>query len=179
MKKFLAILCFFPILVNAQGHLEVETDPLASALGGGSIHAAAAWGKQRVQIGYAFLPLPDGFQAFPEVEESFQAISGKWDYFFSKRGSEAGFFAGVTLDNLFYQYESGGNILNENIPNVGARLGYKFDLFPNRNVLSGFYLTPWVGLSYLAREDAVEINGQSYSFSKQQVFPTVHLGYRF
>ncbi|MEL7530693.1 MAG: hypothetical protein AAFN10_05265 [Bacteroidota bacterium] len=179
MKKFLAIICIFPLFASAQLHLEVETDPLAWALGGGSIHAAAAWGKQRVQIGYAFLPLPEGFQSFPEVKESFNTISGKWDYFFSKRGSEAGFFAGVTLDNLFYQYELEDEILKESIPNIGVRIGYKFDLFPNRDILSGFYLTPWVGLSYLAREDAVELGGQSYSFPKQQVFPTVHLGYRF
>lgn len=179
MKKFLAIFCFLPLFVNAQIHLEVETDPLAWALNGGSIHTAAAWGKQRVQIGYAFLPIPDAIQTFEEVEESFRTISTKWDYFFSKRGSEAGFFVGITADLLFYQYESANDLLKENIPNIGGRIGYKFDLFPNRNILSGLYLTPWVGLSYLARQDAIELGGQSYSFSKQQVFPTIHLGYRF
>jgi hypothetical protein len=129
---------------------EFELDPLAYLIGGGSGHLAYTWKNERIQLGYGQLILPDGMRNNQEVSESFKAIALKWDYFFFNDDPIQGFFAGPTFDYLFLDYkDEKGNQFNDTQFNIGIRAGYKFDLFKSNKYLSGLYLTPWAGASWL------------------------------
>lgn len=177
--------CFLLLALSAHAqktsrHIEVEIDPLAYALGGGSGHVAFAWQHQRAQIGYARLPMPEFFRNHEEVEEAFQAISLKWDYFMNRETAQKGWFFGPTADVMFITYTGpSGDQLDDMQVNLGVRGGYRFNLFPNQNILRGLYLTPWVGTSWLLDADDIQLSDQSYSRASFTLFPTVHLGWSF
>jgi len=165
---------------SSRNHIEIETDPLAWAFGGGSLHGAYTLKNHRFQAGYAFLPVPDAFKANKGLEESFQALSLKWDIFWGKESAEKGFFTGITADHLWFAYENEEATTSRNHVGLGIRGGYKWNIFAQQpKVLSGWYLTPWVGLSYLTNAGDFELGNQTYTRPAFQVFPTVHLGYSF
>lgn len=181
MKKFIALLLCLPFFATAlaQTAWEVETDPLAWAAGGGSLHAAFSWKNERIQIGYAVLGVPSSLRQFEDLSEHFQSVSLKWDYFPLRDDAQKGWFVGPTMDLMRWTYENSDATLERNALNLGVRTGYKVDLFPKRKMLGGFYLTPWVGLSYNTADQEIQVADQSYTLNPIQVFPTVHLGYRF
>lgn len=176
----LAVFLASTTLSNAQSNrIEIEIDPLAYALGGGSGHLAYTVKNMRYQLGYGQLTLPESLQNHENIRESFKAISFKWDYLFGKEDASSGFFAGPTIDYLFLTYEGGDDQYKENQLSLGIRTGYKFDLFKKNSVLKGLYLTPWIGASWFTNPGDIELGGESYSRSATTIFPTVHLGWSF
>ena len=160
-------------------NFEIEIDPLAYMLGGGSGHIAYTFKNERLQLGYGQLTLPEGMQNHENLSESFKALSLKWDYFFGKEDASQGFFAGPTIDFLFLSYEKGTDEYTENQLSLGLRAGYKFNLFKNNSTLKGLYLTPWVGTSWFTNPGDIELEGESYSRKSTTIFPTIHLGLTF
>ena len=161
-------------------HLEIEIDPIAYALGGASGHVAYTWKNERIQLGYGQLTLPESMQSNEDVQESFKAISLKWDYFFFNDNANHGFFAGPTFDYLFLSYEDkDANSYTDNQLAIGLRLGYKFDLFKKSKSMNGLYVTPWIGASYLTTADDIELGSTTYNRNAVNIFPTVHLGWSF
>ena len=183
MKNLSLLLAIFFLSLNSSmaqsNHVEIEIDPIAYALGGGSGHVAYTWKNERIQLGYGQLTLPEQLQNNEGVTESFKAISLKWDYFFGSDTPDHGFFAGPTFDYLFLTYEDDMNTYKENQFSLGIRAGYKFDLFKNSKNLNGLYLTPWIGISSLTKSGDFELSGQTYSRKAVNFFPTIHLGYSF
>jgi hypothetical protein len=186
MKKFAFI---FGIIIasltstNAQSNnFEIELDPLAYALGGVSGHIAYAFKNQRIQFGYAQLTVPEATQTNEGVTEFFVAFPTlKWDFFFGCEDASQGFFAGPTLDYLMMTYGNEVEEVKGSKLNLGIRGGYKFNLFKKNKVLSGLYLTPWLGFSYntLAGNSDFELGDEIYSTNPLTVFPTLHLGWSF
>ena len=161
-------------------HIELELDPLAYALGGASGHIAYTWKNERIQLGYGQLTLPEDMQRNENVSESFRAISLKWDYFIGRKDASRGFFVGPTFDYLFLKYEdTESNTAEDQQLNIGLRAGYKFDLFKKSKSLSGMYLTPWIGASWMTNPGNIEVGGVSYERNSMNIFPTVHLGWSF
>ncbi len=183
MKKLsltIGILVAAITLTSAQdNHFEIELDPLAYALGGGSGHVAYAFKNERIQLGFGMLDLPEGMQNHEGISESFKAISLKWDYFFGREDATQGFFAGPTFDYLFLTYDDGQDQFEENQLALGIRAGYKIDLFKNSYKLSGLYLTPWMGASVFTNPGDIAVGDQTYSRKAVTFFPTVHLGWSF
>lgn len=181
MKNSLFFLLTLSLMSSslAQSSLEIETDPIAWAVGGGSFHVALAQSQQRFQIGYAFLELPAGLAQFEGLTESFQTISLKWDYFPFAETQAKGWFFGPTLDLMRWKYENEQDALNQNALNMGLRTGFKFHPFPNKQFLDGLYLTPWAGLSYKTGDRDIRVGDLSYSLNPIAPFITVHLGYQF
>lgn len=167
-------------MAQSTARFELELDPLAYALGGASGHAALSLEKDRLQLGYGALEVPESFRSNPDVVEEFQAISLKWDHFFTGEGSTHGFFAGPTFDYLFLSYtDEAGEKSELSRPGVGLRTGYRFDLFSESETFGGLYVTPWVSASYIFDHEEVTIAGENYEVGSVKVFPTLHVGWRF
>ena len=165
---------------NAQSNkFEIELDPIAYALGGGSGHVAYTFKNERIQLGYGQITLPESFQNHEGITESFKAISLKWDYFFGKEDASHGFFAGPTFDYLFLTYESGTDQFKEDQLNLGLRGGYKFDLLKNSKTFGGLYLTPWIGVNWMTKSDDIALDNLQYDRKSINFFPTIHLGWSF
>ena len=158
---------------------QLETDPLAWAIGGGSIHGAYNLGQHRFQIGLAFLALPEGLQDNKEVSEEFKSISLKYDYFLNNI-TDNGWFVGSTIDLLEWSYEDEFNeIIETESLNIGIRIGYKYVPFDKNSSFNGLYLTPWIGLSNMFNNDDLEFKSGTYERNPIKVFPTVHIGWEF
>lgn len=181
LKLIIGLLLLSIPSANAQSNnLEIELDPLAYILGGFSGHIAYAFKNQRIQFGVAGLALPESFQSNEGITERFVALpSLKWDYFFGKEDASHGFFAGPTIDYLFMTYKSVTDEVKGSNLNLGIRGGYKFDLFKKNKILSGLYLTPWLGLSYNVLSNDIELDNKIYLTNRLTVFPTFHLGWAF
>lgn len=158
---------------------EIEIDPLAYAIGGASGHGVLSFEKDRLQIGYAALEVPESFRSNPDIGEEFKAISLKWDHYFGE-STRSGFFVGPTLDYLFLTYTNpNGQITDLSRPSAGLRTGYRFDLFSEKSTLGGLYVTPWLGVSYIFENQEVVIENETHALGAVKVFPTVHVGWRF
>ncbi len=158
---------------------EIEIDPLAWTLGGASGHGAMSFERDRLQLGYAALEVPESFRSNPDIAEEFKTVSLKWDHYFSE-SSSSGFFVGPTFDYLFLTYtDPEGRTIDLSRPSAGLRTGYRFDLFSDRSLLGGLYVTPWVGVSYIFDNEEVVIADESHEVGALRIFPTVHLGWRF
>jgi hypothetical protein len=58
---------------------------------------------------------------------------------------------------------------------AGPRAGYRW--LPGRS--TRFYVAPWASLDYTLNAKPVVVRGQRYDQARWQLFPTVHLGWRF
>lgn len=169
----------FSLSAQNEKQFEIELDPLAYSIGGASGHFAFAWGKNRLQLGYGQLTLPENMQNHEDVSESFKAASFKYD-FFATGNAKQGFFFGPTIDCLFLTYEDKSqNSFKENQVSLGLRAGYKFDLFKSNERFSGLYLTPWLGVSTFTSDNEISVGQVSFDRNPITIFPTVHLGWSF
>jgi hypothetical protein len=56
---------------------------------------------------------------------------------------------------------------------AGVHVGYRIALPAH------FYVTPWIGVSYAWSAADVTLGGMTYEPARINVFPAVHVGYRF
>ncbi len=167
------------LAVTNNNKFQLETDPIAFAIVGGSIHGAYNLGQFRFQIGLAFLSLPKALQDNEEVSEEFIAISLKYDYFLNNV-TDNGLFIGATVDILEWEYEDEfrETIKTESF-NLGLRIGYKYVPFDHESSFSGLYFTPWVGLSNMLNNDDLKFESGTYERKSLKIFPTIHVGWEF
>ena len=167
-------------IAQKNNHFELELDPIAYAFGGISGHIAYTFKNQRIQLGYAQVTIPESYRSSEGYTESFKGFPLlKWDIFFGKEDASHGFFAGPTMNYVFTTYKSDTDETKAEGFNLGIRGGYKFDLFKKKKMLSGLYLTPWVGVSHNFKAGEIELDNQVHSIKSMSVFPTVHLGWSF
>ena len=152
--------------------VELETDPVALFLKGGSGHVALAFDHVRFNLGVFGAQVPKFFHGNDGWTQSSLGVSAKFDYF----GSDVrGLFAGLELNvarSRFTLDETGQHVRGLDV-SVGPRIGYRFA------VTDHLYITPWVGVSYSLYQDEAVIDGREFELSPFGFFPTVHLGYRF
>ncbi|TSC32752.1 hypothetical protein [Corallococcus sp. Z5C101001] len=153
--------------------VDVEVDPIAYALGGYSVHAGITWRRLRLDLGAFALDIPHWLDGNEGFKTSFDGYGVKLQYFLL--GEQHGGFMGVDMgvNRLLVRRDGTELAARPNQLSVGLNAGWRFD------VVAGFYVTPWVGLSCdLAARD-VTLGDRIYTRNTWTVFPTVHLGYRF
>ena len=171
----LALGALFLSATPATAAVELETDPLAFWLNGYSFHVALAREHSRTDLGVFALELPEDAKN-PGYRVAFQGVGVKWDY--TGNSADGGFWgmevsqATLTFDYTPPGFDQPTESAEREVRLVGVRTGYRFGH-------ETFYITPWIGISQMLGMKAVELGGVPYDAQKVQVFPTIHLGYRF
>ncbi len=153
--------------------LEVETDPIAWALDGFSLHAATLVGPTRLNVGVFGIEIPTGFHGNDGWTSTMRGAGMKWDWV---GDSSEGLFAGIDGGwmQTRYSLDDGGGREERDVFGLGLRGGYRY-LLGSR----GLYVSPWVSVSYNALGDQVAIGDATFDRSRIIVFPTLHIGWSF
>jgi hypothetical protein len=157
---------------RAAAQVEVEADPFAYALNGYSLHVAGILDRFRFSVGTFGIDVPRFFHGEDDWSVVMRGAGIKWDYL----GAHVdGFFVGADAGymRMSYTLDEAAETERANELNVGVRGGYRLPIGR-----SGLYLAPWVGIGYSFGDD-VTIDGRTFAHSPINVFPTVHVGWRF
>jgi hypothetical protein len=152
---------------------DVEIDPTAYALSGHSLHAGIARGHWRVDLGNFGLEMPRAIHGNDAFDASFTGYGAKLQYF--ARASRTGWFAGVDAAVATTHARLRGTDLTASDTSfaVGVHGGYRVALPAN------LYATLWLGVGYNAGARDLVLEGKRFEAMPVNVFPAVHLGYRF
>ena len=159
--------------VNAETDFYVESDPIAFALDGHSIHFGIEADRIRFQVGSFGATLPESFKDNNKFDVELSGYGIKLDYFWDKAGSA---FIGMTYSRSEKEYTHATTNLSESRDSnlLGVRVGYKY------RINEIFYVMPWVGVAKnLSDTSAIQLSGDRYDVDEWSVFPTVHLGIQF
>jgi hypothetical protein len=152
---------------------DIETDPIAFALNGYSLHGGILWDSFRFDVGVFGIEVPESFHGNSGFTNRIDGAGLKLDYYLMRPG--AGWFAGVeggivrnrvTLDET-------NRDKSRIVYSTGVRTGYRFV------IADRFTITPWVGLGYSLNARDTRIGDQIFETMALVPFPTVHIGYRF
>lgn len=157
----------------ARAQVEVEADPFAYALNGYSGHLAYVAHPARISVGMFGIDAPEFLHGNEGWDLRSRGATVKVDYLM---GSPDGFFVGFDTgyQRATLALDATGAREEQDVFGVGVRSGYRIT-FPG----TGFYLVPWMSVSYLFNPDDVVLDGETFEQSSVQVFPTVHLGWQF
>jgi hypothetical protein len=157
----------------AAAQVEVETDPMAWALGGHSLHVAKVVGPVRINAGTFGIEIPRAYHGNEGWQSSMKGAGVKLDWL---GGDIDGLFAGVDGGWMrsTYTLDATGGTARRDVLGVGVRGGYRQPLGRR-----GLYVAPWVGVSYNIDGADVVVGGETFERSAITVFPTVHIGWRF
>lgn len=157
--------------------IEIEVDPIAYALKGYSVHAIQNFKHLRVDLGLYGIEQPASFTGNKGFETMTRGAGLKVNYLIRDvQGFYTGIDAGYAVNEVRHT-ESGATDKGHHL-SLGVHAGYRVFLFPRSNKwLSGFYLTPWAGISYNHVYDKIRLN--DYKEGKTGYFATMHIGYRF
>lgn len=156
---------------------EIEVDPIAYLLNGYSVHGVYNHNHLRFDAGIFGIEQPASLTGKKDFKVMTRGFGLKVNYLIKKvNGAYAGVDFGYATNEVTLK-EDGQKDTGHNL-SVGAHLGYRFFLFPRqKNLLQGFYLTPWAGISYNHVYD--KVNLRNYEEGNLGFFATFHLGYRF
>lgn len=172
-KMVFLLLCLGLLASSAVAQTEVEVDPFAYALNGYSLHVARVIGSTRLNVGVFGADLPRAFHGNDGWSVSMRGAGVKWDYV----GRDPdGLFVGLDGGYMRNRYtrDALGRAAERGVVGLGVRGGYRLPIGR-----SGLYLAPWVGVSYNFGGDEVELEGERFDRKPVEVFPTVHIGWRF
>ncbi|MBL9019079.1 MAG: hypothetical protein JNL83_33130 [Myxococcales bacterium] len=152
---------------------DVEVDPTAYALSGHSIHAGIAWGHLRLDLGNFAMALPQWVHGEDDFDVSFDGYGAKVHYFL--RDDQTGLFGGVGvgLARVHVKLEGSDRTGDDLQLATGVEVGYRLAL-PH-----GFHATAWLGVGAASFTDPVMLDGKTFESPRLQIFPALHLGYRF
>ncbi len=156
---------------------EIEVDPLAYLLNGYSVHGVYNHDHLRFDLGVFGIEQPASLTGKKDFKVMTRGYGLKVNYLIKRvNGAYAGIDFGYAANEVTAR-ETAEKDTGHNL-SAGAHLGYRFFLFPRqKNMLNGFYLTPWAGISYNHVYDKVRLN--NYEEGNLGFFATFHLGYRF
>ena len=157
----------------AYSQVEVEADPIAYVLNGYSGHLAYVFDPARVSVGVFGVDVPQFFHGNEGWDLRSRGATVKVDYLISKL---KGLFVGIDTgyQRSEYTLESAEETEDQDLFGAGVRTGYRY-FFRD----TGFYVVPWVSVSYQFNAEDIVINGERFEQGQVQVFPTLHLGWRF
>lgn len=168
---FFVLVLFHLSAAQASRGFEVEIDPLAYFMKGYSLHGAVTFDRSRVDLGVFGLEVPQAVHGNDNYKYSFTGFGLKYDIFGSK------------LDGVFFGIDGGyvrgrfehtptGEVIYRDQFGIGPRIGYRFGA-------DGLYISPWISVSYVFGGKEVKLGGETFQSPPIQIFPTVHIGYRF
>lgn len=154
-------------------HADVEVDPTAYALSGHSIHVGLGARHVRVDLGAFAMDLPHWAHGNDGYDASFSGYGLKLQVF--PFAEQSGLFLGVDggVARLLVKRTGTDLAVQQLQGSVGVHLGYRIGL------PLGFYATPWIGVSRQLGTKDVTLAGADWHQAPVNVFPAVHLGYRF
>lgn len=151
----------------------LETDPLAFALKGYSLHVARESGSYRFSAGVFAADVPERVHGNEGFEASVRGVGLKLHYYLSP--ARRGTFVGTELSSVRTRIERIGlsqAVSRDNL-NIGVEAGYRYELSRS------FYVTPWVALSRDLGAADVPVGDRVFKWRATGGFAAVHLGYRF
>jgi hypothetical protein len=156
--------------------MEIEVDPIAYILSGYSFHLGEYVSSWKFDVNTASEQFNQSetksLLSNSNFTTKFTSYGAKLDYI---GVSQVGIHVGLQWDYMRWTYTNVSNAqkAKNTIQDLGVRIGYRFGS-------GAFYLDPWIALLYnFQGTDSVAVAGQSYRPQHVQVFPTVHLGWRF
>ncbi len=154
-------------------HGDFEIDPTAYVASGHSIHVGIGYDHLRLDLGAYAMRLPELLTGDEDFTLSMSGYGIKVQYylFHEQRGGFIGVDGGVT--HILSQLKGTELARRQQMFGVGMDAGWRFAL------PAGFYVTPWLGVSYNFGVDDVTLAGKTQHNNPVVVFPAVHLGYRF
>lgn len=174
MKKWFGCsLIMSAFMVPSAHSFEVAIDPVPFLLKGYSLHFAHTLGNQRFDIGVFKLEAGDEIHGNDNFDMAFEGVGIKYDYLFNHY---EGTFVGWELNvaDVTYTHTNSNDVFQRTLVTTAPRLGYRF-VTDNK-----ITITPWIALDILLYDGAnVESDGDSFENEKVQLFPSIHLGYRF
>ncbi len=152
---------------------DVELDPTAYALAGNSIHVGIGYRHLRVDLGNFGLAVPQWVHGNDDFDVSFTGYGAKLHYFL--RDDQTGLYGGVGVSLARMHVKLAGSELaaDDMQAATGVEVGYRIVL-PH-----GFHVTPWLGVGAAWSNDDVMLGGKTFEPQRLQIFPAVHIGYRF
>ena len=152
---------------------DVEVDPTAYVLSGNSIHAGIGYRHLRVDLGNFAMALPQWVHGDDGFDVSFDGYGAKLHYFL--RDDQTGLYGGVGASVArVHVHLQGSDLAADDIQlGTGVEVGYRIAL-PH-----GFHVTPWLGVGAAWSNDSVMLGGRTFEPSRLQIFPAIHIGYRF
>jgi hypothetical protein len=169
----LAVLPALPAAAQDGPAWSIETDPLAFALKGYSLHVAREAGPYRVSVGVFAADVPEWAHGNEGFESSVRGVGLKLHRYLSP--SRSGAFVGAELNSVRTRIERTDLSLAvyRDSVSIGVEAGYRYDLG------RGFYATPWVAVSYDLDATDVPVGDRVFRWRAAGGFAAIHLGYRF
>ncbi|MDT8447216.1 MAG: hypothetical protein RRB13_10040 [bacterium] len=170
MKLWLAII--FILLIGpapVRAGWELEVDPFAYGLKGYSGHLAWAASDWRVDAGVFGLETPTGYYQEHWVVKM-DGYGAKLHFL-----SDGAFFWGLAAGggHLTFGRDDLASEQVRNFTSSGLEAGWRFGT-------GNWYWVPWVGVNRFAiAGEPVDWAGDTLEMPGWQVFPTIHLGFRF
>ena len=180
MKKLIAVVVFFLFLpgvafaqdAKSDFYLDIETDPVAFALSGHSLHVGVGWERYRFDFGNFGLEIPEFVHGNEGFTSRFDGFGAKFDVFYSKE--QYGLFGGIS--GSFVRSQVGLRGSNQRIigtqGTIDARIGYRVKL------VGGFFISPWVSVGRMIGGGDIQIENRTYKQNDFTIFPTLHIGYQ-
>jgi hypothetical protein len=152
---------------------DIEVDPTAYALSGNSIHAGIGYRHLRVDLGNFSMAIPQWAHGDDAFDVSFDGYGAKLHYFL--RADQTGLYGGVGVSLARVHVHLQGTDLSADDTQLatGVELGYRIALPYN------FHVTPWLGVGTAWSADPVMLGGETFEPQRLQIFPAIHVGYRF
>jgi hypothetical protein len=151
----------------------IETDPLAFALKGYSLHVARETGAYRFSVGAFAADVPEWVHGNEGFESSVRGVGLKLHHYLSP--SRTGTFVGAELSSVRTRIERtdlSQAVFRDSV-NIGVEAGYRYELG------RGFYATPWIAVSYDLDAADVPVGDRVFKWRAAGGFAAIHLGYRF
>jgi len=184
ISLFLVLIQFtgYAQLSAERPHFGVETDPIAYALKGYSLHGVyQPIGRWSYDVGIFGIQEPEGFSGNKGFDVSHRGVGVKAHYHF-QGNSTRGFYVGGGTGYAFIQakHRQSETEASGLAVSVGPHIGYRLFLFKQRESPGkGLYLTPWVSIDYQVYRKKMEFENADFKQNRWSYFPTVHIGYRF
>ncbi len=158
---------------------EIETDPIAFALKGYSLHGIYKHNRLRIDLGVFGITQPEGFTGTKGYEIKTKGVGMKVNFLLNRQQT---FFAGIGSGfskNKIIQ-KATGEQKQQQIVSAGVHFGYRWFLLKNKGGgWKNLYLAPWVSVDRNFETKKPVFSAGSYQQQAWTFFPTVHIGYSF